>query len=146
MPELICSGFFFHNYHKDIYSMSHFYFCLPWLESGIPVIFICTAKYWRTHFLSWAKHGYFNLCIVYAFNLMFVYSCIDWLLCCIGLDMSYEFLVTWILLWHSLLLWPGVKSQFSVQTFRYSIFKIWGFDFRHTKVCTTLLLCLPCVH
>jgi hypothetical protein len=26
-------------YLKDIYSMSHFYFCLPWLESCIPVIF-----------------------------------------------------------------------------------------------------------
>ena len=30
LPELICSGFFFiHTYLKDIYSMSHFYFCLP---------------------------------------------------------------------------------------------------------------------
>jgi hypothetical protein len=35
--------FFIHNYLKDIYSMSHFYFCLPWLlESCIPVILICT--------------------------------------------------------------------------------------------------------
>ena len=25
--------FFIHNYLKDIYSMSHFHFCLPWLES-----------------------------------------------------------------------------------------------------------------
>jgi hypothetical protein len=27
---------------KKVYSMSHFYFCIPWLESCIPVIFICT--------------------------------------------------------------------------------------------------------
>ena len=41
MSVLSCSGFFFiHNYLKDIYSMSHLYFCLPWLlESCIPVIF-----------------------------------------------------------------------------------------------------------
>jgi hypothetical protein len=36
---IVC--FFIHNYLKDIYSMSHFYFCLPWLlESCIPVIFL----------------------------------------------------------------------------------------------------------
>ena len=35
--------FFIHIYLKDIYSMSHFYFCLPWLESCIPVIFICSV-------------------------------------------------------------------------------------------------------
>ena len=33
------------NYLKDIYSMSHFCFCLPWLESCIPVIFICTPLF-----------------------------------------------------------------------------------------------------
>jgi hypothetical protein len=30
---------------SNIYSMSHFYFCLPWLESCIPVIFICTLPF-----------------------------------------------------------------------------------------------------
>ena len=25
--------------------MSHFYFCLPWLESCIPVIFICSGSF-----------------------------------------------------------------------------------------------------
>jgi hypothetical protein len=38
---MLLSVFFIHNYLKDIYSMSHFYFCLPWLlESCIPVIFL----------------------------------------------------------------------------------------------------------
>jgi len=34
------------TYLKDIYSMSHFYFCLPWLlESCIPVIFFLLKYY-----------------------------------------------------------------------------------------------------
>ena len=38
---LLSVFFFIHNYLKDIYSMSHFYFCLPWpLQSCIPVIFL----------------------------------------------------------------------------------------------------------
>ena len=47
MSELICSGvFFIHNYLEDIYLMSHFYFCLPWLfESCIPVIFYMSPPF-----------------------------------------------------------------------------------------------------
>jgi len=43
---MLLSVFFIHNYLKDIYSMSHFYFCLPWL--GVlhtNDFFICTPLF-----------------------------------------------------------------------------------------------------
>jgi hypothetical protein len=69
----VCAVFSFpYNYLKDIYSMSHFYFCLPWLlESSIPVIFICTPppfSFWNITVL-WSNSNTTHIVITHSCDL-----------------------------------------------------------------------------